>query len=589
MENEDYKRELLEHLNEEQRAACTIEQNCVLMACPGSGKTRTIVYRLAWLRLCHPESRKLNIAITYTNRASEEMENRLQDMGVESTSAWTGTIHQFCMEFIVRKYSMYSERLRFGYKIIDEYQTDKYIKNIFHEQGITDKYYDWEKDNNILSIYKEKLIANKEIDFNDILSLSLTLLRCNPFIAENISKIISSIQIDEYQDTNESQYQILAEIYRHNPSITVMFVGDVNQAIYSNLGGVAKTTEEITRLFGTPFIELILHGCYRSTQRIINYYSEYAVNKVNITSKSNDCNVRGIITYNSSIKKKDVGAHIASIIRNEIANGVRENDICIVAPQWGYLYGISKELRNLLPDVNFDAPDITAFKYDPMNPFYLIASLLFTLPGNHEKLRKKKASEFLHIIQSDYNISFKRKYEALDLLETINKCRTDKWLYEGLDLYKFTVGEIFESAGIRFEDEAYLKTQYQTFIEKTEKRMSTYSLGRTVDDFESFFKEKQGIVITTLHSVKGEEYHTVIAFGLLNGILPHWDYIFNNNGLGKRRRCDTYRLLYVLLSRAKQNIFLISEKERYTKKGSEYTPTDELQQINIDFDPWPSI
>ena len=86
---------VLEDLNEKQKEICLSTGNYVLTACPVSGKTRTLVHRLAFLHEKYPESRKLNIAITFTNRAADEMENRLNDMGIDSDSIWTGTIHQF--------------------------------------------------------------------------------------------------------------------------------------------------------------------------------------------------------------------------------------------------------------------------------------------------------------------------------------------------------------------------------------------------------------------------------------------------------------------------------------------------------------
>lgn len=102
----------LNDLNTKQQEVCQSPSNFILTACPGSGKTRTITYRLAYLQQKYPSSRKYNIAITYTNRAAEEIESRLDSLGIDTSSIWTGTIHQFCMHFIIRPYAMYSDRLR---------------------------------------------------------------------------------------------------------------------------------------------------------------------------------------------------------------------------------------------------------------------------------------------------------------------------------------------------------------------------------------------------------------------------------------------------------------------------------------------
>ena len=92
---------ILEALSPEQQIACSTQNNILLTACPGSGKTRTLTHRLAYQVLRDPASKKIKIAITYTNRAAEEITNRLEGMNIDQSSIWAGTIHQFCMHFII--------------------------------------------------------------------------------------------------------------------------------------------------------------------------------------------------------------------------------------------------------------------------------------------------------------------------------------------------------------------------------------------------------------------------------------------------------------------------------------------------------
>ena len=108
---------ILEALSPEQQIACSTPNNILLTACPGSGKTRTLTHRLAYQVLRDPASKKIKIAITYTNRAAEEITNRLEGMNIDQSSIWAGTIHQFCMHFIIRPYAMYSKRLCKGYRM----------------------------------------------------------------------------------------------------------------------------------------------------------------------------------------------------------------------------------------------------------------------------------------------------------------------------------------------------------------------------------------------------------------------------------------------------------------------------------------
>ena len=133
---------VLKELSVEQQAACTALNNIVLTACPGSGKTRTLTHRLAYQVIQEPDSKKKKIAITYTNRAAEEIINRLEGMNIDLSSVWTGTIHQFCMHFIIRPYSMYSKRLCKGYRIIDDYSKKAYGRKIAASMGISLNYYD---------------------------------------------------------------------------------------------------------------------------------------------------------------------------------------------------------------------------------------------------------------------------------------------------------------------------------------------------------------------------------------------------------------------------------------------------------------
>ena len=98
-------------LNSEQRIACECLNNIILTACPGSGKTRTVSHRLAYLQGVYSTSRRLHLAITYTNRAADEILERIETLNIDADNIWAGTIHQFCMQFIIRPYAMYSDRL----------------------------------------------------------------------------------------------------------------------------------------------------------------------------------------------------------------------------------------------------------------------------------------------------------------------------------------------------------------------------------------------------------------------------------------------------------------------------------------------
>ena len=569
--------DVLKGLSLEQEVACTDPGNILLTACPGSGKTRTLTRRLAYQAFQKPFSQKLNIAITYTNRAAEEIMNRLTDMDVDLANIWTGTIHQFCMRFIIRPYAMYSNRLSKGYTIIDEFVKSEYGKRFAKELGINLNYYDNPfQYSDVVNKYEQTLTEKKEIDFEMILRFSDELLEHCPFICANIASTVNSILVDEFQDTNELQYTILARIFKKNKAISIMFVGDTNQAIYGSLGGVAKCKIELDSLFETTFQEMALTGCYRSTQRLVDLYSNFEVSKISAYSVAEIKNITGTISYCKSISKDSLATEIATIINSELKSGKKAEEICVLAPQWSMLLNLSRNLRLQLPDISFDAPDISPIKYDPLNPLFLLAKLLFMPAGENVSLRKRIASEFISFIRDDFKVEVPDNIQNYDILSAVNRCREID--NDGITCLREAINSVALLLKIDISKEVTLLDLINHFFDKIGDRVKRYSLSTDYDSIGKYFREKEGVVVSTIHGVKGEEYTTVIATGLLNGYLPHWDYIMKPEKQSLRKT-ETLKLLYVLCSRAKQNLYLFSETGYRTRSGTEYTPTNELSLI----------
>lgn len=570
----------LNELNTEQRQVCIDEGNILLKACPGSGKTRTLTYKLAYLVEKYIASQKLNIAITYTNRAADEIKERLERIEISENKVWVGTIHQFCLEFIIRPYTMYHKRLRKGYHIIDEYVTKQYIEEIIEELGIDIGYSKPFEYPEILEKYQKKLLDEKEIDFKDILSISFDLISDKKFIAENISGIIRTILVDEYQDTNELQYKILSSIVRADKKIQVTFVGDTDQAIYGGLGGVAKTCDELQKEFGVKFLERKLDGCYRSTQRIVDYYSYFQLKGMKIQAVSDIKDEIGCLIYDNTINKSELFEKIACIVKDELSKGIPETEICIIAPQWWLLFPLSKKMKDLLPNVKFDAPDITPIKYDPMNIFYLISKLLFTESGIRITSRKRVANEIIEILTEEYKIRLSEQIDSYRVLKVINSIYPTN--ENGIAYLREAITKFLVGIGIELSIEASLYKAYEDFMERIKDRVKNNHLSTDIDVFRQCFKEKEGVVINTFHGVKGEEYTTVIAFGILKGYIPHWDIIINKPI--DYQKNETKKLLYVVCSRAKKNLFLFSEQGRTTQKGAPLLSTDEILEIDYEYD-----
>lgn len=567
-------------LNPQQQKACCCLDNMILTACPGSGKTRVLSYRLAYLQEVFQNSCRLHIAITYTSRAAEEIYSRIEEIGINSDKIWVGTIHQFCMHFIVRPYAMYNDRLHTGFRVIDETVQIKYKRELAKDLEIQCQ--DWELNDNpkIMDAYRKRLIQNREIDFDDILAISERVLVDCSFVAENISSIIASIQIDEYQDTNEKQYNILSLICKARSEIIITFIGDPNQAIYDSLGGVAKSKKEIESLFNQSFVEAHLSGCYRSCQRIINYYCKFAVNPIQINSINDNNSHRGVITFCDNISKRELTSCIARIIECSIKLGVTEEDICVVAPQWKLLNPIEDELRKLLPHLKFNSHALSLFKTDVMNPFYLLCFLSFNRISGNERLRIKYATDIINIFKNDYALSINSDYDCYHLLKALNSVSKDPNL-NGVNFYEDVCFQVLRSMNIDINEEHILLMHYNNFLANIN---FDYSL--TYNDLCKYFDTQHAVTINTIHGIKGKEYNTVIAFGLLNGFVPHWDVIFNHK---MQRNQMTHKLLYVLCSRAKENLFLFSEIGRKTHGGNNYSPTSEIASLDWDYDDFKSF
>lgn len=116
-------------LNPEQAAAVIEPSSIFLIACPGSGKTRTLTYKIAY-ELSRRTDKRIVVAITYTHRAADEIQERIEDLGVDTSGLWIGTIHAFCLEWILKPYGIYSPALAQGYRVIDPHDREHLLERL---------------------------------------------------------------------------------------------------------------------------------------------------------------------------------------------------------------------------------------------------------------------------------------------------------------------------------------------------------------------------------------------------------------------------------------------------------------------------
>ena len=574
---------ILQKLSEEQKKAILNENNILLTAIPGSGKTRTLTNKV--IKELQEDKDGMIIAITYTRRAANEIKERIQDiLGEIPKNAWVGTIHSFCLEFVIRKYGSFSETISCPFTIIGDDDRDELLKGLQEKYKVQDiRKVDMtlntkgqpnsNKYKEFVTEYYDLLLKKNMVDFNYILFETYKMLIENSRIRKNLSEFIRVICIDEYQDTQELQYQILGLLTNNTTNKIIFVVGDVNQAIYTGIGGVVKNREELEIIFGRKFIEQSLTGCYRSNQQIINLYKNFMCEKHEIVSMNKEY-TNPVIEVNNHIKKEELSIEIAKRITNLIEiEKIPPEEICIIAPQWHMLFDFSNKIRELLPDIPFDAPGIIPLKKDEENIIYKISEILLSnFSFNNRNYLERLASEILKQFQEEYAINLN-----IDKKQFLNYCYEAKKVEKTVatEYLKDTLFVLFEKLSIKH----IFNSKIEDFIQGTIDRIERYKKNGVEDDrmfFEKALRSKKGIVISTAHGVKGEEYRVVIAFALLYGYIPHWDTIINNT---EQEEIESKKLLYVICSRAKEKLLLYAEDNRTTQRGSLYKTNPQLLEV----------
>ncbi len=583
---------MINQLSEEQKIAVNSTGNVLLTACPGSGKTRVLTFKVATELKSLLSNKKRVIALTFTNRAAEEIKRRIGKLDINTSQLWSGTIHAFCSEWVLRPYAGYLNELKNGFVIADEYKSEELISDLKKKYGF--EY--WEsittrllmngnlaeidqKFHELLNEYHEILKEEKLIDFDQILYYAFRLLNEYPKIAKTLNNIFQLICVDEYQDTQQLQYDILSKIISVAKGKTrIFFVGDEDQAIYGSLGGVAKSLSEIKTEFNNIDIQsLALSGNYRSTQRIIDYYRNYQSSDIEIESLCDHKSEEGIITYSRTIPFVGLESHIAEIIQTNITNGVPENEICVIAPQWWLVISMGRKLKTLLPNVNFDAIGLSPLLKNRENFWFKVARLFLIDPSPKVYVfRNRWAKELIEEMDA-IGISILDQYErkSRQLLKIINSIKSDK--ITGLEYLEECFEQLVKALEVEKNEHSYLNQHWDYFFEGSRKRLNDPSFEYATDllSYKRAFSHSTGVVVNTCHGIKGEEFHTVISFGLLHGYIPNW----------KESDLDAARkMLYVISSRAKKHLHLISETGHSTKSGNPYSATGKLNEVNYEYD-----
>ena len=619
----------LEDLNNEQRQAVFYNDGPLLiLAGAGSGKTKVLTTKIAYLTSELGVSPWEILAITFTNKAALEMKERVVKMiGNKAKDIQISTFHSFGLKILRENYQYLdyehnfvimdsTDSLTIVKKILKDLNYDpkvynpKAIRNKISNcknELITPKDYEhyanseYEKVvNKVYDKYVQKLKQNNAVDFDDLLILPITLFKKYPAILEEYQNRYKYILIDEYQDTNEAQYILSKMISAKYKNICV--VGDADQAIYGFRGANYRNILNFEKDYPKA-ISINLEQNYRSTKTILD--AANCVIKNNMERKpKNLWSTKGIgekITYYRAYDEKDESHYVSHEIKKLLAKDVPANTIAILYRTNAQSRILEEELLKenipyrIVGGFSFydrkEIKDLLAYLkliYNPKDDISLLRTIntpkrgigLKTIENLTAQANSANQSLFEAITSSkelkfkELILSLKEISETVTLTELIEEILTKTGLKDELQSEKSLESEI------RLENLEEFKSITKAFEEREglvslEDFLYEVSL---VNDKDEYKDSSNKISLMTIHSVKGLEYDTVFVVGLEEGIFPHMNSLMSNSDVEEERR-----LCYVAITRAKKNLYLLNARRRVLfGKDCINPPSRFLKEIDAD-------
>lgn len=560
--------------SKQKKVAFELTGNTIVSASPGTGKTKTLVARAQKKLESMPKHKSLAL-ITYTNAGADEISSRLN---IDEKDIFIGTIHRFCLEFILRPFSWiykwdkprivtFDELNEFieintdidlGDSPLDEIGKFKRLLD-----GKLDKSVEWENIESLeytAELYFDFLASKKAIDFNEILYKSYKIISENRFVSDSLANKFYEISVDEFQDTNIFQYEILKAI-NQTPTCTFFMVGDEKQKIYKFAGAIDYAFENASNDFNA-IIET-LEVTYRSTTNIINGYSSLFENHPKLVneSKYKNENIKIIIREKANNELNDYLENAISQLIEKYNATLTE--IAILTTSWRDAFFISRSLRQKFPVVG-----LGALPHRSMNSstFTLIRCLSkFTFAPTIRNLRVIRRNVEFHALENNILLSEKDlTFSVNSLITKFKDLNFEMKLLEGFDFLKSLFEEVFKKDNSDIE----------------EIRININAEEAEAWNLEKYFKTVSGfdgITINTIHQAKGLEYDIVILNGVSENRVPWqrrigntWDY----EPLTEENLENGRTLLYVGVSRAKELLILI-----HNRKPSLFIPI--IKAVNL--------
>lgn len=599
---------MLENLNDNQKEAVIHKDGPLLIfAGAGSGKTRVLTTRVAYL-INHYEVSPYNIlAITFTNKAAGEMKTRLNDLiGDLSRNVLTSTFHSFGLKILRENYSYLGYLQNFN--IMDSDDSLTIIKRCLKELNLDPKIYNPYAIRNKISSNKNELVMpseykkfvrsdfdevvatvyekyqntlykNNSVDFDDLLILPIKLFREHEDILERYQERFRYILIDEYQDTNEAQYVLTKMISSKYRNICV--VGDNDQAIYGFRNANYRNILNFEKDFKDCKV-IMLEENYRSTKTILNAANSVIKNNTERKDKNLWSNKEEgeKLTYFRAESEMDEASYVINEVKKLLIQGVNYQDIVVlyrtnaqsqiiermfVEANIPYkvvgsmqFYG-RKEIKDLMAYLKliYNSNDDISLQRIINTPKRGIGNKTIE---NLISIRDEKGISMYDAITSGKELEFKNLIEELKVKsETVTLTELVDIILEKSGMKKELESEHTLEADIRLEN----LEEFKSITKEFENRVGEISLEEflletaLLSDANEYRDDPNRVNLMTVHAVKGLEFDYVFIVGLEEGIFPHINSMMEKSELEEERR-----LCYVAITRAKKKVYLINARMR---------------------------
>ena len=598
---------MLENLNKEQlEAVTTTEGPLLVLAGAGSGKTKVLTTRVAYL-VDEVGIDPLSIlAITFTNKAAKEMKERIvKILGHKAYDIQISTFHSFGLTILKQYYKELGYEKNFT--ILDSDDSLTVVKKILKDMDKDPKIYnpklirnrissaknelmspsDLEKfvgndiDELVVNVYRkyqEKLQINNSLDFDDLLMLPILLFRKNPDVLKTFQERFRYILIDEYQDTNEAQYLLTKMISAKYKNICV--VGDNDQSIYSFRGSNYRNILNFEKDYKDAKV-IMLERNYRSTKQILDVANEVIKNNKQRKDKNlwTDNESGSKVVYHRSLNEQDEAYYVKSKIE-ELRKTEPLSEIAV-------LYRTNAQSRNMeeaLLKENIPYKVVGSIYFYKRKEIKDLLSYLNVIYNSNDDIsltriinvpKRGIGTKTIENLELQANLLGQSIYDTIDSGKELEFKKIIEDIKSNIDNMSLTelVDYILERSGMRneLEQEGTLESEvrlenleeFKSITKNFEEEKGIVSLDEflnelsLVSDVEEYKNNTDVVTLMTVHSAKGLEFDNVFVIGLEEGIFPHTNSLDDYDQIEEERR-----LCYVAITRARKKLWLINAKKR---------------------------